>query len=141
MWKILTLISVLLFMPCAQAADKTWNAAGDQTSWTDNDNWFPVNEPTAADDVLIDTQNSSVICDETFTAKSITIGGREPSVLATNNFVFGTVSPDAASETAILNRTDGKITLTGAGVITLKGQYQDSESTLTSEPSFMFWVE
>ncbi len=124
-----------------QAAEKNWAGGGDGSTWSDDDNWSPAAEPTTADDVLIDVENAAVTCDETFKAKSIIVGGRETSTLTTNNFVFGTVAPAETSDTALMTRSGGTITLTGAGTITLQGQYKDSEETLDPEPSFLFWVE
>ena len=137
---ISTLICVLILLPAAEAADKTWSGSGDGTSWSDDDNWSPAVAPTSADAVSIDTEETSVVCDETFSAKSVTIGGRETSTLTSSNFIYGTVTPDSTSDIAISNRKDGKFTLQGAGIVTVKGQYKDSEESLISEPSFMFWI-
>lgn len=123
------------------AAEKNWSAGGDGSSWSDADNWYPARKPKFSDDVTIDAENASVVCNRTFKAKSITVGGREASTLSSENYIHGTVKPDTTSETAILNRSKGTITLRGVGVLILKGQYIDSEETLTPEPSFMFWVE
>jgi hypothetical protein len=123
------------------AADKVWGGGGDETSWSDDDNWSPAAEPTSADDALIDAEDASVVCAQTFAAKTVTLGGRENTSLTTNNFVFGTIAPDTSSDVAILNRGGGTLTLTGAGVITVHGKYQDSEESLVNEPSFMFWIE
>ena len=125
----------------AYAEEKNWCATGDGSTWSDDDNWSPAAAPTSSDDVLIDVSDASVECAETFAAKSITIGGRESTTLASNNFVFGTISPDSGSDIGILTRSGGTFTLTGAGTITVQGQYKDSEETLTPEPSFMFWLE
>ena len=125
------------------ATDKTWGGGGDGTSWSDEDNWYPAEVPTASDDVLIDIEDGEISADQTFNAKSITIGGRESTTLTTDSFVFGTVEPDAVTDAAVTNRSGGKITLSGSGVITLKGKYESSKqaSTTTSEPSFMFWIK
>jgi len=124
-----------------EAAEKNWAGGGDSSTWPDDDNWSPAAEPTTADDVLIDVENATVTCDETFKAKSIIVGGRETSNITTNNFIFGTVSPDETSDVAMMTRSGGTITLTGAGTITLTGRYKDSEESLDPEPSFMFWLE
>jgi len=127
----------------AYSADKTWGGGGDGVSWSDQDNWYPPVVPTASDDVLIDIEDGEITADQTFNAKSITVGGRETTTLTTDSFVFGTVEPDEVTDSAIINRSGGKITFGGSGVITLKGKYESSKqaSTITSEPSFMFWVE
>jgi len=135
------LVFLLVFAGFAPAAEKNWSGSGDGASWSDDDNWYAAVEPSSVDDVLIDINDATVICSETFLAKSITIAGREDVTLTANNFVFGTVSPDEASDVAILNRSGGKFTLTGAGVVTLQGQYKDSEESLVAEPNFMFWIE
>lgn len=125
------------------AADKTWGGGGDGTNWSDEDNWYPAQVPTASDDVLIDIEDGEISADQTFTAKTLTIGGRESTTLTTDSFVFGTIEPDEVTDSAIINRFGGKITLSGSGVITLKGKYESSKqaSTVTSEPSFMFWIK
>jgi len=123
------------------AAEKNWSAGGDGSDWADDDNWSPAAAPSSADDVSIDIADGAVTCGQTFYAKSITLGGRETCALASNNFIFGTVAPDSTSDVAILNRSGGTITLTGAGTVTMRGKYQDSEETLDPEPSFLFWIQ
>ncbi len=135
------IITMLLLAFPAVAAEKVWNGGGDDSTWVGDDNWSPAVAPAAADDVTIDTEGASVSCDRTFNAKSITLGGRETVTLTSENFVYGTVKPDTTSDAAILNRSGGTLTLKGVGVLTLKGQYKDSEESLTPEPSFIFWVE
>lgn len=143
--KILTLLGLLsvLLVISVSAADKTWSGGSDGVSWSDQDNWYPSEVPTANDDVLIDIEDGQISANQTFTAKSITIGGREVTILTTDSFVFGTIEPDEVTDSAIINRSGGKITLSGSGVITLKGKYESSKqaSTIISEPSFMFWIE
>ena len=134
------LISVLAISP-ALAGEKAWDGGGDGLLWADEDNWFPGVVPNSSDDVTIDTEDAEVTCDRTFKVKSITVGGRETVTLTSENFVYGTVKPDSRSDTAISNRAGGTITLEGAGVLTLMGKYEDSEASLTPEPSFLFWVE
>lgn len=123
------------------AAEKTWSGSGDGTSWTDADNWYAEGIPALSDDVAIDAEDASVTCGATFKAKSITMGGRETSTLTVADFIYGTVTPSSTSDTAILNRSGGTIILNKVGTLTLHGGYQDSEGTLTSEPSFLFWLE
>ena len=124
------------------AVEKTWSGGGDAQTWTDDNNWSSLAKPVLVDDILIDLANASVFCTETFMAKSIILGGRKNMTLTINHFSFGTITPSASSEVAILNRRDGKLILKGAGgVVTIKGQYKDSEETLVAEPSFMFWVK
>jgi len=125
------------------AADKTWGGGGDGTNWSDQDNWYPAGVPTLSDDVLIDMENGSITADQTFTAKVLTVGGRESTIVTTGNFVFGEIKPDAVTDSAIINRLGGKIISSGSGVITLKGKYESTRDTAesASEPSFMFWIE
>ena len=134
-------LSVLLGSSGVYAAEKNWSGAGDGSSWSDDDNWSPASAPTSADEALIDMDGASVVCTETFNAKSVTIGGNETITLTSNNFIFGTISPGSGSLVAILNRSGGTYTLKGAGIVTVKGQYKDSEESLVAEPSFMFWIE
>jgi hypothetical protein len=138
---LLVFISVPLLVSSVEAADKNWSGGGDGSSWSDKDNWYPASKPKFSDDVTIDAEDASVVCNQTFKAKSIAVGGRETSTLSSENYIYGTVTPDTTSETAILNRSQGTITLKGAGVLTLKGRYKDSEESLTPEPSFLFWIE
>ena len=138
---IIVLCIAFMFAVTGYAADKTWSGDGDASSWSDGDNWYPATEPTLSDDVTIDAPNASVSCDETFRVKSIAMGGRETSTLTSENFIYGTVSPASTSDIAILNRSGGTIILKGVGVLTISGQYKDSEGTLVAEPNFIFWVE
>jgi len=143
--KITVLLSLffIVLTVSAIAADKTWGSGGDETSWSDQYNWYPAEVPTISDDVLIDIEDGSITVDQTFTAKSITIGGGESTTVTTESFVFGDVEPDAVTDSAIINRYGGKLTLSGVGVITLKGTYESMKdaSASISEPSFMLWVE
>ncbi|MCK5306065.1 MAG: hypothetical protein KAJ66_02945 [Candidatus Omnitrophica bacterium] len=124
------------------AEEKTWSGAGDGVSWSDDDNWFPASVPNSENEVLIDAKDLSVKCESTFKAKSIDIGTRENSTLTSENFVFGVVAPDSSSNVAISNHSKGKVVLRGAGVLTLQGQYQDSEESVSiDEPSFLFWIK
>ena len=134
-------ISVLGFSVTATAGDKIFGAGGDGTSWSDDDNWFPATEPTLTDDVLIDGEDNAVVLTQTFKAKSITIGGHEIATLTSNNFVFGTISPESTSDTAISVRPGGTFTLKGAGMVTVQGQYKDTQESLSDEPSFYFWAK
>ncbi len=140
---LLMFISVIIlgFSTVATAGEKIFSAGGDATSWSDDDNWSPAAEPTAADDVVIDSESAAVVCNQTYKAKSITLGGHQTSTLTSNNFIFGTISPDSVSDVAVQVRPDGTFTLQGAGVVTIQGQYKDSEETLVDEPSFYFWVK
>jgi len=138
---LLLVVFSVLFATVACADEKVWSAGGDETTWSDDDNWFPAVEPNSEDDVTIDMEDASVTCTETFKAKSIVVGGRTSSTLTSNNFVYGTVTPDSASDVALDNKKGGTIILKGAGTLTLGGQYRSSEESLISEPSFMFWVK
>lgn len=124
------------------AADKTWTGAGDQENWSDDDNWFPNAAPTTVDSVLIDEEDVSANCSQTFEAQSVTVGGSQGSTLSVDNFVYGEIRPPGSSGTAVLNSKDGKIILKGAaGIVTLGGQYKSSKETVVPESNFMFWVE
>ncbi|MFC1699607.1 hypothetical protein ACFL1I_06610 [Candidatus Omnitrophota bacterium] len=137
----------LFFALCAlhltqcYAEQKVWSGDGDGSSWSDDDNWSPAVEPSAADEALIDAAGAAVSFEQTFSAKSITVGGREDTTLTIGNFIFGTLAPDSSSDPALVNRSGGTITLQGAGVIALQGKYEASKESLTDEPSFMFWLE
>lgn len=124
-----------------QAEEKNWIGAGDGVSWSDKKNWYPEGIPGASDEVKVDLNGSSAACDKTFEAKSITVGGASASTLATNNFIYGTVTPASTSDPALHIRKDGTVTLKGAGTITLKGQFNNSQETVVGEESFMFTLE
>ena len=139
---IVFIASILNTATWAWAEDKSWNAAGDQSSWFDDANWLPASSPTASDDVMINMLDASASIPQAFHAGSITLGGKRQSVLTVNNFVTGTVEPASSSDIAVYNRRDGHWTLKGsAGKITLKGTYKDSEEVIPDEPSFMFYVQ
>jgi len=134
-------LSVLMFATATYAEDKAWTGAGDGSSWSDLDNWQPAAVPTSDDDVTIDAEEASIVCTQTFEAKSVTVGGKQTASLVSNSFVFGTIAPDSVSDPAIVNRKGGKIILKGPGTLTLQGQYKGSKETLVTEPSFIFWLE
>lgn len=135
------LLAMLLCAASGHAEEKRWSGGGDGTTWSDDDNWFPDAEPSPADDVVIDSSDAAVTTGQTFEAKSITIGEHEESTLTVPNFIYGDIAPAAASSNALMNSLHGKITLQGAGIVTVEGKYLDSETALADEPSFIFWVE
>jgi len=125
----------------AEADDVVWSGGGDATSWTDDNNWFPVGEPTSVDDVTIDTENAAVVCDETFVSKSLTAGAHQTSQITVQEYVYGTIIPSSPENIAIANYGGGTIIFQGsAGTIRVGGRYEDSESTFAAEPSFLFWA-
>ncbi len=137
------LISVI-FNPCTSllAEDKNWTAVGDGSDWFDDANWMPAAAPTASDDVMIDLTSASVSLPQAFEAKSLVLGGKRTSSLTISNFAAGTVDPGNASDIAVANRRDGHLILKGsAGKVTLRGAYNDSETVIPDEPSFMFYAE
>jgi len=123
------------------AGEKQWSAAGDAVSWEDASNWYPAVLPTGSDDASIDAENASALASKTFVAKTVTVGGRKESIFTTNDFIYGTITPDKNTDNALYIRKDGSVTLKGAGDITLKGAFKNSEESLSSEPSFMFGAE
>lgn len=145
MKKITLLFCLIFLLPVVcgpvYAEDRTWAASGDGVSWSDADNWFPDSVPISTDDVLIDFEDAAVVCNDTFRASSITLGGWEPSTLTSEDFVFGVIAPDSTSDSALICRKGGKIMLQGDGVMTISGKYESSNAELTPEPSFMFWLE
>jgi hypothetical protein len=138
---IFLIIFYTLHFTQSYAEEKNWSGAGDGVSWSDENNWYPKPAPASSDDVLIDSEDASVACSQTFKAKSITVAGRQGSTLTSENFIVGTISPASGSDVAIQNRKDGKIILKGEGAVTVQGQYKDSEEPLVAEPSFMFWMK
>ena len=136
------LLSVVFFLAFSvYAEEKQWSGGGDATYWKDEDNWSPAAVPTAADNATISKESASVYADETFNANELTVGGRGSAAFSSENFVYGEISPDAATDIALYIRKDGEVTLKGAGTLTLKGAFKNSQETLTSEPGFMFGVE
>jgi len=125
----------------AHCADKNWIGAGDASTWADPNNWNPEGTPSSVDDVTIDLQGSSAAAAETFEAKSVTVGGGNASVFSTDNFIYGEISPASASDEALYIKKDGTVVLNGAGTITLRGMFKNSEETVTGEESFMFTLE
>lgn len=125
------------FCQQAWADEKRWTGRGDQSSWDDAANWTPEDEPGAGDDVTLDKHEAAATVDRSFDAKSITVGGNEPTELTVDEFISGTVEPDASTENAVINRRAGQIRLVGPGTVKLRGTYRDSEESLAPEPSFM----
>ncbi len=125
----------------ALAAEKSWNAAGDQVDWFDDANWNPAVAPTASDDTMVNLTDASVMVGQNFGVKSLTIGGKRESTVSVKNFITGDVEPGSPSDLAVFNRKDGHLVLKGsAGKITLRGAYKDSEEIIPDEPSFMLYV-
>ena len=134
------LILAFFFTTPSFAAEKVWTGATD-TDWHNEDNWNPASVPGPADNVVVDLTGAAVVVSQTFQAKTLTVGGLREGTVTSENFIFGTVAPAAATDVAIENRKEGVLTLQGAGTLTLTGAYKDSEETLSSEPSFLFWLE
>ena len=138
------LVFIFIFLNssnCVWAEDKSWTAGGDQSGWFDDANWLPAAAPTASDDVMINRLDASVTLPQAFDAKSLTLGGKRPSLLTVSNFSTGTIEPANATDLAVYNRKDGHLILKGSvGKITLKGAYKDSEEVIPDEPSFIFYV-
>lgn len=129
------------FLPLCHAAEKSWNASGDQVDWFDDANWNPATTPEASDDTMVNLRDASVTVGQNFEVSSLTIGGKHESTVSTNNFVNGTIKPASTSDLAVFNRKDGHLVLKGsAGKITLQGAYKDSEEIIPDEPSFMLIV-
>ena len=133
---------IFLIVPSpAFAADKTWTGSADSTDWFGDENWYPSPAPAPIDNVTINTKDANVRASETFNAKSLTLGGNEETYLTTENFISGKIEPSSSSDVAILNRKDGHLILKGAGTLTVKGTYKDSEENLAAQPSLVFSVQ
>ncbi len=134
----LVFIFILFLTLNANADEKQWGGGGDGVSWEDLDNWSPAAIPTLSDAVTISAANADVVASETFSAKSITVGGRGVANFTSIDFVYGTITPAENTDNALFIRKDGTVTMKGTGDITLKGAFKNSEETLTNEPAFMF---
>lgn len=138
---ILILIFIFLFHSSVYAADKNWVGAGDASTWADGKNWHPAAAPTSVDNVVIGLKDAYAIAAKTFEAKSLYVGGPAKSTFATNDFIYGNIIPDSASDHALYIRKAGTAVLKGEGTIKLKGIFKNSEETLTGEESFMFTIK
>lgn len=135
------LVLFLLVKPILGMADeKVWTGHGDSSSWEDDTNWNPEGAPSETDEVIIQKKDSNVKINERFSAKNITVGGKDVSDLNIDSFVSGTISPDTNTNHSVMNRRDGTIHLKGPGVIKVKGSYLDSEESMAPEPSFMVTI-
>ncbi len=135
LWCLVTASAVVF------AAEKSWNAAGDQVDWFDDANWNPAVAPTASDDTMVNLTDGSTSIGQNFGVRSLTIGGKRESTVTVKNFITGAFEPGSPSDLAIFNRKDGHLVLKGsAGKITLRGAYKDSEEIIPDEPSFMLYV-
>ena len=135
-------VTILIFLSFSVYADeKQWSGAGDGLYWKDDDNWSPAAVPTVSDDVTISKEDATVYASETFNAKSLTVGGRGTAAFSSENFVYGNIAPAAGTDIALYIRKDGEVTLKGAGDLTLKGAFKNSQEALVSEPAFMFGIE
>lgn len=141
-WALAVCAGVIIFFSMSvHAAQRQWSGGGDAASWEDAPNWSPRGVPSESDDIVIDTLNSLVTASETFNAGTLTVGGREESNFTTQDFVYGILSPSEGTDTALHIKKSGLVTLTGAGDITLKGAFKNSEESLPAEPSFIFIAE
>ncbi len=142
---LISLVCAAVFTAAGQGqaygAEKNWIAAGDASTWADPNNWNPEGTPSSVDDVTIDLEGSSATAGETFEAKSVTVGGGNPSIFSTGNFIYGEITPASPSDEALYIKKDGTVVLNGAGTITLKGMFKNTEETVTGEESFMFTLE
>ncbi|MFA5148890.1 MAG: hypothetical protein WC491_07185 [Candidatus Omnitrophota bacterium] len=142
-----TVISIMLFASIAAAqgtafcADKNWIGGGDASTWADGKNWQPEGAPTSVDGVTIDLDGASVTAAETFESVSVVVGGGNTSAFSTENFIYGNIVPSSSSDEALYIKKGGTVILNGAGTITLKGMFKNSEETVTGEESFMFTLE
>jgi len=123
------------------AEDTKWSGEGDAVSWEDGANWTPAGEPAAGDDATIDSQGADVVVSGTFAVKSLQVGGKKTSAFKTEDFVNGDIAPPEETDDALHIRKGGSVTLTGEGVLTLKGTLRNTEKKLEEEPAFMFSVE
>jgi hypothetical protein len=144
---IIALISLFVMAAFAAAtavaycADKNWVGAGDASTWADGKNWHPQGEPTSVDDVTIDLKDASATAAKTFESKSVTVGGGNNSTFSTEDFIYGNIVPGSSSDEALYIRKDGTVVLRGAGTITLKGMFKNTEESVIGEESFMFTLE
>jgi hypothetical protein len=138
---LLSILTILCFISPAYAADKSWNAQGDQVDWFDDSNWLPAGAPSASDSAKIDMLDASVDLSKNYEIQSLTLGGKRASHLSVSNFTSGNITPGDVTKDAVINRKDGLLTLKGsAGRMTLRGTYKDTEEVIPDEPSFMFYV-
>lgn len=137
----LLLASCFIWVSPVHAEDKTWKGSTDATDFFGDENWYPSPHPVAPDNATINAKEANVKLSETFNIKSITLGGNEESTLTTDEFISGTIAPNAVSDIAILNRRDGHLVLKGPGTVKAKGAYKDSEENLTAQPSLVFSVQ
>lgn len=136
-WCLSFVVFLGLISSYSYAAVKVFSAGGDATSWDDADNWFETGVPAKTDEVYVDLSGATAIATKDFTAQSITVGGKATSQFTANNFVFGLVTPSSVTDPALLLRKGGTIELKGAGTITVKGSFKNTEESLTPEPSVM----
>lgn len=127
----------LLSSSYAYGSTKIFSGSGDGTLWHDDNNWSEPGVPGIKDDVKIDLADATVKTNKDFSAKSISVSGKTTSTWQTENFVYGTITPDSNKDNAILIRKNGTVILQGAGVITVKGSFKNSEEQLPTEPSPM----
>jgi len=139
------IILFLALLPAVAFADsKQWvgQSQTSTTDWSDGYNWLQQGKPAGNDDVLIDKENASVIVGETFSIKSLAIGGKESEIsLTKSDFVYGTIAPANSTDAALELRENGILVLNNVGDITLKGALKSSNQTAIQEPSFMFVAE
>ena len=132
---------VIYDVPPIVAAEKIFSGQGDGSTWHDGKNWFEEGVPSSGDAVTIDRTDVLATVGKDFLAQSVTVGGKAASRWTVNSFIYGTVSPPASIDPALLIRKDGTVALKGAGTVVLKGPLKNSEESLPGEPSVMILLE
>jgi hypothetical protein len=138
------IIISLFFFTQAWADYKQWSGKYDAVSWSKDGNWFSSGIPTLSDNTTVNTTAANVVISNVFggfKAKDLAVGGRADSTVTAENFVYGFIEPASGTDNALLIRKGGLVVLQGAGVITLKGKFKNSEETIPDEPALMFGAE
>ncbi|MFA6028047.1 MAG: DUF2341 domain-containing protein [Patescibacteria group bacterium] len=92
----------------ARAASVSWDSGGVDNDWETKENWSDDTVPDAADDVLID-YNETININGTTTVNSLTLGGTNPTIL---NFDYDAITSGA------LNIDEDDLTVESNGTIT-----------------------
>lgn len=112
---VLTLQDGSVFMP-PPGGGKTWTGLGDGINWSDGNNWNPVGEPTASDDVTINATKAPMVI----------IGG--PATCAALTVAFGagiTITPAGSLTTNGLYTNDGQLIIQSDAGNGYAGSYID----------------
>lgn len=138
---VVGLLGMVLLVPAAWSAQKMFVGGGDGVSWSDENNWFSTGVPGPEDVINISTQDAAVVIEDDFEIKQASLGGKHPSELTIEPFVYGEITPENNTDYAVITRDSGCVIFQGSGIVTLKGSLLFSDELIPTENSVMIHLQ